>query len=43
MTNSTTGRNESCMLVGSEGHRLLENTNPITAATATTTTIIIII
>ena len=32
MTNSTTGRNESCMLVGSEGHRLPENTNPITAA-----------
>jgi len=29
MTNSTTGRNESCMLVGSEGHRLPENTNPI--------------
>jgi len=36
MTNSTTGRNESCMLVGSEGHRLPENTNP-----TTTTTIII--
>jgi hypothetical protein len=35
MTNITTGRNESCMLVRSEGHKLPENTDP-------TTTIIII-
>jgi hypothetical protein len=30
MTNSTTGRIESCMLVGSEGHKLAENTDPTT-------------
>jgi hypothetical protein len=30
MTNSTTGRIESCMLVGREGHKLAENTDPTT-------------
>jgi hypothetical protein len=33
MTNSTTGRNEFCMLVSSEGHKLPENTDPTTTAT----------
>jgi hypothetical protein len=43
MINSTTGRNESCMLVRSEGHKLPENTDPTTTTTTTTTTTIIII
>ena len=40
MTNITTGRNGSRILVGSEGHKLPENTD---LTTTTTTTIIIII
>jgi len=42
MTNITTGRNGSRILVGSEGHKLPENTD-LTTTTTTTTTIIIII